>query len=155
MGRRKTTNCPGRAAGSGSPSVDSKLRLRVGPEIDVDEILLRKRGQGGNDFVHAIEGKAEGATGEMRIAAAFLERRGFECDPRPMLMGGDRGAQGIMAKECGIAHVTTYSAFNKFIVDVCSFTSKKIAQKPCKITRQSLRIVAEIRTTGKLLFTER
>ena len=71
-----------------------KLRLRVGPEIDVDEIFLRERGQDGNEIVHAIEGKAEGATGEMRIAAAFLERRGFEhCDPRPMLMGGDRGAQ--------------------------------------------------------------
>ena len=78
--------------------VVEKLLLGVGPEVDVLEVFLRQRRQHGDEIVDAAEREAEGAAGEMRVAAALFERRGFEHQhARAVLVRRDRGAQGGIA----------------------------------------------------------
>src|SRR5262249_31145467 len=58
------------------------------------EVLLGKRRQHGREIVDAAKGEAERAAGEMRIAAALLERRGFEHEHAgTMFVGRDGGAK--------------------------------------------------------------
>ena len=71
-----------------------ELVFGIGAEIDVLEIFLRERRQHGDEIVDAAEREAEGAAGEMGIAAAFFEGGGFEHQhARAILVRGDRGAQ--------------------------------------------------------------
>ncbi len=74
--------------------VVEELVLGVGAEIDVLEILLRERRQHRDEIVDAAEREAEGAAGEMRVAATLLERSGFEHQHAgAVLVRRDRGAQ--------------------------------------------------------------
>ena len=70
------------------------LLLGVGAEVDVREVLVRHRGQHLEQVLDAAIGEAEGAAGEMRIAAALLERRRLQHQhARAVLAGRDRGAE--------------------------------------------------------------
>ena len=82
-----------------SKQVVEKLLLRVGSEVDVDEIFLRQRRQHGDEIVDAAEREAERAAGEMRVAAALLKGSRFEHQHvRAVLLRRDRGAQGGIAR---------------------------------------------------------
>jgi hypothetical protein len=68
--------------------------LGVGAEIDVLEILLRQRRQYRDEIVDAAKREAEGAAGEMGVAAALLEGGGLEHEHAgAVLVRRDRGAQ--------------------------------------------------------------
>ncbi len=58
--------------------VVEELVLGIGAEIDVREILVGERRQHRGEVLDAAIGEAEGAAGEVRVAAALLERRGFQ-----------------------------------------------------------------------------
>jgi hypothetical protein len=78
--------------------VIEKLLLRIGSKIDVREIFLRQRRQHGDEIIHPRKCEAESAAGEMRIAAALLERRSFKHeDARSILVRRDGGTQGRIA----------------------------------------------------------
>ena len=80
------------------------------------EIFLRQRRQHRDEIVDAAKREAERAAGEMRVAAALLERSGLQHQhPRAVLVRRDRGAQrgvagpdhenvGRPARQCGGCH---------------------------------------------------
>jgi hypothetical protein len=75
-----------------------ELLFGVGSEIDALELFLRERWQHCDEIVDAAEGKAKGAACEMGIAAALLERRGFEHQHAgAVLVRRDRRAEGGVA----------------------------------------------------------
>ena len=70
------------------------LLFGVAAEVDVREVLIRHRRQDLEQVLDAGIGEAEGAAGEMRIAAALFERRRLQHqDARAVLAGGDCGAE--------------------------------------------------------------
>jgi hypothetical protein len=78
--------------------VIEELFFGVGSEINAVELFLCERWQHRDEIVDAPECETKGTAGEMGIAAALLEGRGFEHQhSRPMLVRRDRGTQGGVA----------------------------------------------------------
>jgi hypothetical protein len=72
--------------------------LRIASKVDVLEVFPSQRRQHGDEIIDAGKRKPEGTAGEMRVAAALLERRSFEHrHARAVFVRRDRGAQ------CGVA----------------------------------------------------
>ncbi len=92
------------------------LLFGVAAEVDVREVVVRHRGQHLEQVLDAGIGEAERAAGEMRIAAALLERGRFQHQhARAVLAGGDRSAErgiagadhkhvGPLARKIGCGH---------------------------------------------------